>query len=144
MQLKAALTFLKSRVTDPITGKRRIIAEDRPFEGDITLNHDLPGGRWSWGAEASLAHREREFRFDEARLERKGTSFGAHIEFRPRPSWRFRLGAENIGSRALAETRSKFAGTRASGILDSIEARRLRTSPIVTLSLRKAFGAAAD
>jgi hypothetical protein len=144
MQLKAALTFLKSRVTDPVTGRRRVISEDRPFEGDIQLNHDVPGGRWSWGAEASLAHREREFRFDEARLERKGPLFGAHIEFRPRASWRVRLEAENIGSRSLVETRSKFDGTRASGILDSIEARRLRTSPIVTFSLRKAFGAAAD
>jgi hypothetical protein len=91
-----------------------------------------PGGRWSWGAETSLAHHEREFRFDEARLERKGPLFGAHIEFRPRASWRVRLEAENIGSRSLVETRSKFDGTRASGILDSIEARRLRTSPIVT------------
>ena len=131
-------------MSDPVTGQRRIISEDRPFEGDISLNHDLTGGRWSWGAEASLAHREREFRFDEARLERKGTSFGAHVEFRPRASWRVRLEAENIGSRSLVETRRKFDGTRASGILDSIEARRLRTSPIVTFSLRKAFGAAAD
>jgi hypothetical protein len=131
-------------VTDPITGKRRMIAEDRPFEGDVELNHDLPGGRWSWGAEASLAHREREFRFDEARLERKGTSFGAHVEFRPQASWRLRLEAENIGSRSLTETRRKFDGTRASGVLDSIETRSLRTSPIVTFSLRKSFGSAAD
>jgi hypothetical protein len=144
MQLKALLTFIKSRVTDPITGRRRIISEDRPFEGELDLNHDLPGGRWSWGAKASLAHHEREFRFDETRVERKGTSFGAHVEFRPQASWRLKLEAENIGSRSLTETRRKFEGTRASGTLDSIEARRLRTAPIVTFSLRKAFGGAAD
>jgi hypothetical protein len=144
MQLKAALTFIKSRVIDPITGKRRIIAEDRPVEGDIHLTHDLPGGRWSWGADASLAHRERKFRFDEERLERKGTSFGAYVEFRPRPAWRIRLEAENIGSRRLVETRNEFDGTRADGIVDSIETRRLRTSPIVMFSVRRSFGTAAE
>jgi hypothetical protein len=144
MQLKAAVTFVTSRVRDPVTGKKRVIAEDRPFEGDVRLTHDLPGGRWSWGVDASLAHREREFRFDEERLERKGTSLGAHVEFRPRSDWRIRLEAANIGSRSLVETRREFENSRASDILHSIETRRLRTSPIVTFSLRKAFGAAAD
>jgi hypothetical protein len=143
MQLKALLTFIHSRVTDPITGRRRVISEDRPFEGEFSLNHDLPGGRWSWGAETSLAHHEHEFRFDEARVEHKGTSFAAHVEFRPQASWRLRLEAVNIGSRALVETRRKFDDTRSSGVLSSIEARHLRTSPIVIFSLRRTFGTTA-
>jgi hypothetical protein len=116
MQLKSTLAFIRSRVTDPITGRKRVITEDRPFEGDVRLTHDLPGGRWSWGVDASFAHREREFRLD----------------------------AENFGSRSLVETRKKFESSRTSGILDAIETRRLRTSPIVTVSVRKSFGAAAD
>jgi hypothetical protein len=144
MQLKSTLAFIRSRVTDPITGRKRVITEDRPFEGDVRLTHDLPGGRWSWGVDASFAHREREFRLDEERLERKGTSFGANVEFRPRADWRIRLDAENFGSRSLVETRKKFESSRTSGILDAIETRRLRTSPIVTVSVRKSFGAAAD
>lgn len=144
MQLKAALTFIKSRVTDPITGKRRIIAEDRPFEGDVRLTHDLPGGRWSWGADVSLAHREREFRLDERRLERKGSAFGAFIEYRPRSDWRIRVEAENVGSRSLIEARENFDGSRATGIVDSIETRRLRTSPIFIFSVRKSFGGSRD
>ena len=144
MQFRAALTWLKSRVTDPLTGSKRIIAEDHPFEGNLRLIHDLPGGRWSWGADASLAHHEREFRLDEARVEGMGTAFGAYMEFRPRADWRFRLEADNIGSASLTDTRRKFAGSRASGIIDSIERRRLRTSPILSLSARKSFGGAGD
>jgi hypothetical protein len=144
MQLKSVFTFIKSRVTDPVTGRRRIIAEDRPFEGDLRLTHDLPGGRWSWGADASLPHHERKFRFDQERLERKGVMIGAHVEFRPSRDWRIRLEGVNIASRSLVETRRSFAGTRASGIVDSIETRRLRTSPIVIVSIRKSFGAAAN
>ena len=144
MQLKGALTFIKSRVTDPITGRKRVIAEDRPFEGDVRLTHDLPGGRWSWGIDASIAHHERQFRFDEARLERKGTGFGAYVEFRPSGGWRLRVDADNITSRPLVETREKFEDSRASGLVDSIETRRLRTSPIVTFSVRKSLGGGAD
>ena len=141
MQLKSGITLIKSRVMDPITGQKRVIAQDRPFEGDIRLTHDIPGGLWSWGVDASFAHREREFRLDEERFEHKGTALGAHIEFRPRAGWRVRLEAENIGFRSLVERREKFDGSRASGILDAIETRRLRTSPIVTFSVRKSFGA---
>ncbi len=79
------MTFLKSRVTDPVTGEKRSISEDAPFEGDVRLTHDLPGGRWSWGADAEFAQHEHEFRFDEVRRESRGMSIGAHIEFRPRP-----------------------------------------------------------
>ena len=140
-QLKASLTFLKSRVTDPVTGERRSISEDRPFEGDLSFTHDLPGGHWSWGVDASLAHREREFRFDEVREERKETSLGAFVEYRPAPGWRTRLEAENLTSRALVDEREKFDGLRSSNILESTETRRIKTAPIFSFSVRKSFGA---
>ena len=91
MQLRAAATFLHSRVDDPVTKRRRIISEDRPFEGEVRLTHDLPGGRWSWGAKATLAYREREFRHDEERFEGSGTLVAAHVEYRPATDWRFRF-----------------------------------------------------
>ena len=71
-------------------------------------------------------------------------AFGAYVEFRPRTDWRFRVEADNIGSASLTDTRRKFAGSRASGIIDSIERRRLRTSPIFSFSARKSFGGAGD
>jgi hypothetical protein len=143
MQLRATLTFLKSRVTDPITGERRIISEDRPFEADFRLIHDIPGGRWSWGVEASLAHHERKFRFDQVRLEQKGTSVGGYIEFRPGSDWRVRLEAVNLTSRRLVDLRTKFNESRAAGDIQSVERRRIRTAPIFSFSVRKAFGSAA-
>jgi hypothetical protein len=144
MEVRTDLVFLRSRVTDPVTGQKRTISEDRPFEGEIRLTHDLPGGRWSWGVEASLAHEEREFRFDELRRERKGTALSAHIEFRPGRDWRLRGEVENFTSRTLNDERQEFDGLRSSGVLDSIEVRKIETSPIWTVSLRKSFGAAAS
>jgi len=131
-------------VTDPVTGEKRWISEDRPFEGDVRFTHDLPGGRWSWGLDASLAHQEREFRFDELRRERKGTSVGAHVEFRPGSKWRIRGEAENLTSRMLVDRRREYDGSRAAEILDKTEVRRIKTSPIFTLSVRRSFGAGSN
>ena len=139
-QFRGSVTFLKSRVTDPVTGSRRIISEDVPFEGDLRIIHDLPGGRWSWGADASLSQHEYDFRLDEIRKERKRTAFGAYVEFRPASAWRLRLEAENLGSPVFSEEREKFDGPRSTGETESIETRRLRTSPIVSFSLRRSFG----
>lgn len=140
MQVRANATWLRSRVEDPITGERRIISEDRPFEGEVRLIHDVAGGEWSWGVDASFAHHEREFRLDEERLERKGTAIGAYLEFRPRRDWRLRLEGENIISRALVDTREHYDESRASGDIETIETRRLRTARIASFTVRKSFG----
>lgn len=141
MQFRGNLTWLKGRVTDPVTGERRSISEDKPFEGELRLTHDLPGGRWSWGADAELAHHERQFRFDELRKESKATSVGAYLEFRPRSDWRLRFEAENFTSYRLKEVREEFDGPRSEAPLDSTETRKLKTSPIFSFSVRKSFGA---
>lgn len=140
LQLRAALTVLRSRVTDPVTGRRRIISEDRPVEADIGLVHDLPGGRWSWGADLTIPHHERQFRFDEVRLEHKSAQFGLYVEYRPAPDWRLRLEGQNLTMRRLRETRENYDGLRAWGNLDSVERLSLSTTPIVSFSVRHAFG----
>lgn len=139
-QVRSTLTFLKSRVTDPVTGERRMISEDRPFEGELTVIHDLPGGRWSWGADASFAHREKEFSFDEVGEERKGTAFGGYLEYRASAQWRARIDVENIGSRRLIDERVKYGGLRSINQPEVLESKRLRTSPIFSISIRRSFG----
>jgi hypothetical protein len=144
LQLRASLTFLKSRVTDPVMGEKRIISEDKPFEGALRVIHDLPGGRWNWGADASLTEREREFRHDEVRDERVYTALGAFIEFRPTANWRMRAEVQNLTSRAIVEERRNFDGLRSEDLLDSTEVRRIETAPTIALSVRKSFGSNVD
>lgn len=140
LQLRASATLLHSRVTDPVTGRRRIISEDRPFEADIGLVHDIPGGRWSWGADLSTPHHEWQFRFDELRLERKAAMLGLFVEYRPAPDWRVRLEAQDITTRRIRETRWNYDGSRALGQVDSVERLSLSSTPIFSLSVRRAFG----
>jgi hypothetical protein len=65
---------------------------------------------------------------------------GAHVEFRPASKWRIRGEVENSTSRELVDRRRKYDGSRAAEILDSTEVRRIKTSPIFTLSVRRSFG----
>lgn len=141
MEIKADLTFLKSRVTDPVTGEKRSFSEDKPFEGELRFTHDLPGGRWSWGVDTTLSEKEREFRFDEVRRERTGTALGMHVEFRPTSVWRIRAEVENVAWNGLTDKREKYEGLRTFNVPDSIETRRITTDPIFTLSVRRSFGA---
>lgn len=144
MLLRGSITWLWSRVTDPVTGERRIISEDRPVEGDIRFSHDLPGGRLSWGIDLSLAQRERRFRFDEVRTEREAPGIDVHVELRPAPNWRLRLEAANLTSRTVGDVRERYEGLRSAGALESIERREIGTTPIVLFSIRRAFGGARD
>ncbi len=141
MELRADLTILRSRVTDPITGEKRPISDDKPFEGEIRFTHDLPGGRWSWGVDATLSEHEREFRFDEVRRERNGTAIGVHVEFRPTTNWRIRAEIENLAWKDFTDKREEYDGLRSSAMIDSVETRRINTDPIFTLNIRRSFGA---
>lgn len=140
MELRADLTYLKSRVTDPVTGESRPISGDKPFEGDVGFTHDLAGGRWSWGVDATLSQKEREYRFDEVRRERNGTMFAAHVEYRPTANWRIRAEIENVAWSELTDKREQYDGLRSSSPLGSIETRRIDTDPIFSLSARRSFG----
>ena len=142
MELRADLTYLRSRVADPITAGKRPIAGDKPFEGEVRFTHDLPGGRWSWGVDAALSQHEREFRFDEVRRERSGTSIGAHVEYRPAPGWRIRAEVDNIALDRLTDKRRQYDGLRSLGLLESLETRRINTDPFFSLSMRRSLGVA--
>lgn len=140
--LRGSATFLRSRVTDPVTGERRIITADKPIEGEINLSQDLMQGRLSWGVDAELAEREYEFRFDEIRKETEALRLGIWVEYRPAPAWRLRLQASNSTSSALRDRREKFDGPRSAGALEEIERRRIDTTPVVLFTLRRSFGGA--
>ena len=92
--------------------------------------------------DATLTEQEREFRFDEVRRARNGTSFAAHVEFRPTAAWRMRAEVENVAWKDLTDERQLYDGLWSSADLESIETRQINTDPIFTFSVRRSFGAA--
>jgi hypothetical protein len=139
MLLTASVTFLRSRVTDPVTDKPRIISEDKPVEGEVRLSQDLFGGALNWGVDVELAERKREFRFDQVRTKHEQVRLGAHIEYRPSAAWRLRLEGSNLNGRSIVEEREEFDGLRSLVPVQHIERRSTSTTPSVRFTVRRAF-----
>lgn len=139
MLLTSAVTLLRSRVTDPVTGEKRGISEDKPVEGEIRLSQDMFGGALNWGVEVELAERKREYRFDEVRSKHEQFRLGAHIEYRPSADWRIRLEGSNLNGREIVEEREKYEGLRSAIPLQEVERRSTRTTPTVRFTVRRSF-----
>jgi hypothetical protein len=137
--LTSTVTLLRTRATDPITGKKRMISEDKPLEGEIGLSQDLLGGALNWGVEVELAERKREYRFDEVRSKHEQFRLGAHIEYRPSAAWRIRLEGSNLNGRAIVEERDEYDGLRSSVPLRDVERRTTKTTPTVRFTVRRSF-----
>lgn len=137
--LTANVTYLRSKVVDPVTGRRRIISEDKPVEGEIRLSQDLMGGTLNWGVEVELAERKREYRFDRLRTKHEQFRLGAHIEYRVSAAWRLRLEGSNLNGRMITEDRDEYDGLRSVAPLQEIERRSTKTTPTVRFTVRRAF-----
>jgi hypothetical protein len=55
-----------------------------------------------------------------------------------------RAEVQNLTSRALVEERRNFDGLRSEDLIDSTEVRRIKTAPVIALSVRKSFGSVVD
>lgn len=139
-QLKSSLSLLRSRVTDPVTGERREISEDKPVKGKISIEQNLFDGALGWGGDLSLRERKREYRFDEVRTEYEGARLGLWVEYRPVQDWRVRLQVENLNAALLDDRREEYDGPRSTFPVSNVERRLTNTARTVQLTVRKSFG----
>lgn len=144
VQFKSSIVALRSEVTDPVTGEKRRISGDAPWEGEIGISQDLLDGALTWGADLELGESEREYRFDEVSRTREGMLLTAFVEYRPAKDWRLRFEAANITGRRLVEIRDRYDGPRSSLPLDEVERRTTETGPIFQVTARKSFGSGSD
>ena len=140
-QLRSAVLWRSSRVTDPVTGDSRGISEEKPLEASIELVQDVPAWRLNWGVEFEhIAERETEYRFDEVRRSSEGAGWTLFAERRLGEHWRVRAQATDLFGRDFQETRDKYDGPRSTNTIDEIE-RRDRTTPgYFSLSFRRSMG----
>ncbi len=140
-QLRSSLLWRTSEVTDPVTGERRDISGERPFEGLIELTQDLPSMGLTWGVEIDhIAERQTEYRFDEITRESEGASWTLHVERRIGAHWRLRFEATDLFGRDFSETREKHDGPRSIFPVEEIERRERETPGYVSLTLRRSTG----
>lgn len=130
----------RSRVTDPTTGRRRAISEDRPFEGTIGFTHDVPSLKLRWGANYAFATEERQFKIAELQSDRLGERVDAFVEYKPNASWTIRAFGKNLTNSAAVRDRTIFDGLRNLGTTRYLERRALRSGPYFGISIQRSFG----
>jgi outer membrane receptor protein involved in Fe transport len=140
-RIKSLLLWRTSQVTDPVTGQRRPISEEKPFEGEIELTQEAPGQPLRWGVEIEhLGERETKYRFDEIERSSEGTGWTVFVERRIGDRWRLRAEATDLFGRAFEERREKYDGPRSISPVEEIERRRRETPGYVSLTLRRSMG----
>lgn len=140
-QLRSSLLWRDSEVTDPVTGERRGISEENPFEGSVSLTQDLPALRLNWGIEFEhIAERETKYSFDEVAHESEAMGWTLFVERRINDRWRVRAEATDLFGRDFSETREKYDGPRSTYPLAEIERRDRETPGYFSLVFRRSMG----
>jgi hypothetical protein len=140
-RIRSSLLRRTSRVTDPVTGDRRAISEEKPVEGTIALTQDLPTLRLNWGIEIEhIAERETKYRYDEISRSSEGAGWTLFVERRIGARWRVRAEATDLFGRDFVEARDKYDGPRSTFPVEEIERRNRTTPGYVSLTFRRNMG----
>lgn len=140
-QLRTAMVWRASRVTDPVTGEARGISEEKPVEGEVAFTQALPQWRMNWGMTVEhISERKTRYRFDDVRRRSEDLGWTVFVERRLGDRWRLRAEATDLFGRDFHETRDKYDGPRSIGGLKEIERRERRSPGYVSLTLRRSMG----
>jgi len=127
-RLDASGEWQTSRVTDPLTGVRRELSNERGWEVEATLRQDLQRQKLAWGLTAFAVDGFSVFGLDE--LDDRGGRFDidAFVETRVVDGMRIRMGAENLLRDGASRDRSVFEGPRDATPLAFREVRDRRSA----------------
>lgn len=132
--------YTRSRVTDPVTGERRGISEDKPIDAKVSLTHDLTALRLRWGINYVLAGKETSYKINEIEVDRVSDRVDLFVEYKPDDKWTLRAFAKNVTGSPVVRTRTIYTGLRDTSPLKYLELRRLNSGPYFGLTVQRAFG----
>jgi len=136
-RLRLRGSWVKSEVTDPLTGERRRPSFQSPFVGTIGFTQDLPRRRINWGADYNLPIESRTFRIEEVSYDRLEDLASAFVEYKPQPQLSLRLQFNDIGFQS--RTRRVFAGPRDRAGLRFVEVREVSPESRIQFRVRRTF-----
>jgi hypothetical protein len=130
-----------TRVTDPITGEERHIANQLAYDWNIDFRQDLPELKLAWGGDYSDPGPSEAFRLNEEQERTFGPGdLDLFIETTYFKGVTVRLAGDNLGSQPDRLSRRFFTPNRfPGGVFSSSEFRVAEDGPIVTLTVTGAF-----
>ena len=138
-QLDISATWTRLRVIDPITGTTRQASDLKPLLLTAKFQQDIPSRHLTWGAAYESPWRTRGFRYNEIDLERATSELDLFVDYHPRADISLRLDAKDVLRRDYGRNLTEYAGLRSPEALLYNDGRVLRSGPLVSLRVRKAF-----
>ncbi|HWA01731.1 MAG TPA: outer membrane beta-barrel protein [Caulobacterales bacterium] len=133
--------FWDTDVTDPVTGRQRIISWQPESEVSASFRQDFSKQRFSWGVEYFKQGEAQGYRLNEIDTQEEGPWVDLWVETTALPNhMKLRVWAANIGDGTVLRDR-RFFDTDRNGPLTSYQLtdRNFRTSPWLTVELSGSF-----
>ena len=135
--LQVRIAVQQSQVTDPLTGEHRALSRQIPFGCGISFNHDLAGGRFSYGFEHGCnADQYTAYRVREVRTLDNQPFISVYGQWKPNPKMTVRLDLGNVTNMRLTNGREVHTGPRNTTPVAFIEDRTLRQGQYLYVQLR--------
>ena len=141
--------FLRdSAVTDPVTGRRRVLENEPPHNFTLDFRQDLSARKIAWGWTYNNGLTRRRFRlFEEQVSHVGGGSFGGgnpralsvFIETTKIKGMTATFDIRNVLNRPNERTRIFFDGPRSTGMIEAIETQRRKAGLRYRIRLRGSF-----
>lgn len=135
--LSARFAAQKSQVTDPLTGQHRRLSREIPFACSVSFNHDLEGGKFSYGFEHGCnIDRYTAYRVREVRTIDNQPFVSIYGQWKPNPKMTVRIDLGNVTNFRVANGREVHSGPRNITPILFSERRETRQSQYLFLQVR--------
>jgi len=128
-----------SEVTDPVTGRDRVLTGEREFTADIDFREDFQRARVAWGWTLRLRAEQPDFGVDELDISDRGVDLEAFLETTRWLGVKIRATIQNILDREFIRDRQVFTGRRGSSPLAFRELRDRRRGRSLVFEISGTF-----
>ncbi len=127
-------------MSDPLTGETRRFQGDQVFGCGVTFQHDLSGGKYSYGFDHSCrSERGSIFRVREVRKQLIEPLVSIYGQWKPDSRTTVRVDLFNVTDQAFGYDRDIHVGPRNVSPVQFTEVRRVKASPSLILQVRSTF-----
>ena len=139
-RLQARGSWAHTEVTDPLTGETRRFQGNQAFGCGVAFNHDLQGGKWSYGFDHGCnTDKGRLFRVREVRSMIQEPFVTLYAQWKPSSDLTIKVDLANVTDRERGYDREIYAGPRDVSPVAFREVRSTKMSPWLFLQIRKSF-----
>jgi TonB dependent receptor len=128
-----------SRVTDPVTGKSRLVSGRPEFHYSVNLRHDLSKPKMAWGVSAAWAVDNVSYFINQISRSSNKPNLDMFVEYRGLKSGTLRLDVTNVTDRPFLRDRLFFVDTRATGLVSQRFFRDQRRDSRIKLTFSNTF-----